>query len=50
MNYSLRCGLCLLGSCHLYGHGAGRYRARVEAEVGGGDETQGAEGAGEELG
>src|SRR5215213_6363647 len=49
MNYSLRCRLCLLGARHLDGHGAGSFGSRMEAEVGGSDDTQGTERAGEEL-
>src|SRR5215216_2767627 len=49
MNYSLRCRLCLLWACHLDGHGAGSFGTRMEAEVGGGDDTQGTERASEEL-
>src|SRR5918993_145841 len=49
MNYSLRRRLRLLGFSDLDGHGAGRAGTRVEAEVGVGDDTQGAQGAGEEL-
>src|SRR5215207_6404896 len=49
MNYSLRCRLCLLGARHLDGHGAGSFGTRMEAEVGGSDDTQGTERAGEEL-
>src|SRR5215204_4480557 len=49
MNYSLCRRLCLLGFGDLDGHGAGSFGTRVEAEVGCGDDTQGAQGAGEEL-
>src|SRR5215208_6771083 len=49
MYYSLRCRLCLLGARHLDGHGAGSFGTRMVAEVGGSDDTQGTERAGEEL-
>src|SRR5919112_6811893 len=49
MNYSLCHRLRLLGFSALDGHGAGSFGTWVEAEVGGCDDTQGTERAGEEL-